>query len=75
MKLYTVTISGQKHYFCGDLSITSIELVDDYCLRVSNGSSLKDSKEMFLSLLDYMHNNLCCDVTPIIIEHIFRINL
>ncbi len=75
MKIYAVTISGQKHYFYSELSSTIIHLIDRYCSQVSDDCSTKDAKERLVSFFDFIRNNLGLEITPVEIEHIFRINL
>lgn len=75
MKLFTVTISGDKFYFLGDISPSIATKIDRYCLIINREIVSDNSVEIFVSLLKYICIDLGCDVEPLSIEHIFRINL
>ena len=75
MKIYAVTISGQKHYFYSELSSTHLDIIDHYCSQVSSSCPIEDAGKGLLSFFEYIRNDLGCTITPIVIEHIFRINL
>lgn len=74
-KLYAVTISGQKYYFLGSIPSHFIAPIDEYCNQASTNSSVKEPKGLQLLVQSFIQRNLQCDITPVVIEHIFRINL
>lgn len=75
MKLYTVTISGYKYYFIGDLSESIIKSIDDFCKSISYSEFSTDFEKVFLSFYSFLCNNTKSTVDPVSIDHIFRINL
>lgn len=75
MILYAVTISGQKYYFTGKLSESSISMIDKYCDTINGREITTDHKKAFSRLYNFICNDLESKIEPISIEHVFRINL
>ena len=75
MILYAVTISGYKYYFTGDISESSIKMIDKFCDSLNDREIMTNSKCTFAYLYNYIRNDLGCKIEPISIEHVFRINL
>ena len=74
MKLYSVSISGKKYYFLGEIPSSIIGLIDDYCDN-SHNDSTHDPVMVFSKLYRYVRYKLQCNICPVNIEHVFRINL
>ena len=68
MKLYSVTIRGFKYYFSGDLTSEAVTSIENFCLKLKMNSTSTDKTTLF------EHSELGLTVTPINVEHIFRIN-
>ena len=74
MNLYTVTIRGRKYYFSGDLNAEDIKSCELFCLQLESQEKNVHPKILFESFLHYIDSNLKCAVSPINVEHVFRIN-
>ena len=74
MKLYSVSISGKKYYFLGKIPSSIIGFIDDYCDNYLNNST-RDPEIAFSELYKYVCYDLQCNINPVDIEHVFRINL
>lgn len=74
MKLYTVTIRGSKYYFGANLTLEAINSIENFCLELEKGSKSFDVTTIFGFLENYISSELQLPITPVKIEHIFRIN-
>ena len=74
MKLYSVTIRGFKYYFSGDLTSEAVTSIENFCLKLKTNSTSTDKTTLFEHLINYIASELGLTVTPINVEHIFRIN-
>ena len=74
MNLYAVTIRGFKYYFSGDLSLQAIQASENFCLTLKKDANSFDTNILFERLLSYIDSELGLSVTPVNIEHIFRVN-
>lgn len=74
MSIFAVTICGRKYYFACNLSENDISRVESYCGHLTNNPISDDINEQFESLLNYIREELKLPITPIRIEHVFRIN-
>lgn len=74
MKLYTVTIRGFKYYFSGNLTPEAITASENYCLKLERISKSVNAATLFDHLTNYIASELGLPVTPVTVEHIFRIN-
>ena len=75
MALYAITISGNKYYFTGDLSESTVAIIDEFCRTFTDHDSLLDQKSAHSRLYGFICCDLKCKINPLRIEHIFRINL
>lgn len=75
MKLYSVSISGKKYYFYGEISPSIIGMIEDYCRSHNNDESVHDPETAFSELYRYVRYKLQCSISPVSIERVFRINL
>ena len=74
MKLYKITMSGKKFYFAGYLSPCLYDQIEQFCRdRVSNTNNTP--QKLFELLVQYITTELRQEITPIEVEHIFRVNL
>ena len=74
MKLYAVTIRGFKYYFSGYLSLQAIQASEHFCLALEKDANSFDTNVLFERLLSYIDSELGLSVTPVNMEHIFRVN-
>lgn len=74
MKLYTVTIRGFKYYFAGDLLPGAINVIESFCLKLEREGKAVDAVVLFDRLIHYVTLELRLPITPVNVEHIFRIN-
>lgn len=74
MKIYTVTIRGFKYYFSGDLSPEAIQASECFCFGLEMDDKSVNTNVIFKRLLSYINSELGLSVTPVNIEHIFRVN-
>lgn len=74
MKLYIITICGFKFYFLGDLTPEAINVCECVCLRLKMDGKADNARALYERLISYMVSELEQAVTPIAIEHIFRVN-
>ena len=74
MKIYTATIYGHKFYFTGNLMTEAIKAVEFFCKQLESDANNTDPQELFTFLLNHIESYWDCSVTPMNIEHIFRIN-
>lgn len=74
MKLYTVTIRGFKYYFYGDLTIDAINATEKFCRRLEVDGKADNATVSYERLINYIVSELGQSVTPITVEHIFRVN-
>lgn len=74
MKLYTITISGKKFYFTGCLAPCLYDQIEQFCRDgLSNANS--SPQILFELLIQYITTELRQEITPIEVEHIFRVNI
>lgn len=74
MKLYAATIRGFKYYFSGDLTPETINASERFCLKLEEDGQSANTTILFEHLINYIGSELGAPVTPVNIEHIFRIN-
>lgn len=74
MKLYAITIYGHKFYFTGELRPETTTAVEHFCRQLESDMNETAPQKPFAFLLNYIKSTYNCPVTPINIEHIFRIN-
>lgn len=74
MKLYTVTIRGYKYYFSGNLTSEAITNSENFCLKLEKDCKSVNAATLFDRLINYISSELGLSITPVNIEHIFRIN-
>ena len=74
MKLYTVTIRGFKYYFSGDLTPEAINAIESFCLKLEMDSKSANAATLFERLRNYITSEQGLPVTPVKIEHVFRVN-
>lgn len=74
MKLYTVTIRGFKYYFSANLTPEAINAIKYFCLKLERDSKSVDTAALFDRLISYIASELGLPITPVNVEHIFRIN-
>ena len=74
MKLYTVTIRGFKYYFSSDLTPEAISASESFCLKLERDGKSVNAAALFDCLINYIASELGVPVTPVSVEHIFRIN-
>lgn len=74
MKLYTVTIRGYKYYFYGNLSTEAINSIENVCINLERNSKSDDAVILFEYLVKHITLDLRFPITPVNVEHIFRIN-
>lgn len=74
MKLYTVTIRGFKYYFGANLTLEAISSIESFCLELEKSSNSVDVTTIFGFLANYISSELQLPITPVKIEHIFRVN-
>ncbi len=74
MKLYTVTIRGFKYYFSGNLTPEAINASESFCIKMEKEGKSVNTAALFDHLINYIASELGIRVTPINVEHIFRIN-
>lgn len=74
MSIFAVTIRGRKYYFACSLSDNDISRVESYCSHLTNNPVSDEINEQFDSLLNYIREELKLPITPVYIEHVFRIN-
>lgn len=74
MKLYTITIHGHKFYFTGNLKDELITATEQFCRQLESKTNNTDPQKIFALVLRYIKSDCDCSVTPVDIEHIFRIN-
>ena len=75
MKLYSVSISGKRYHFLGEIPLSLVSLIEDYCGSQNNDILSHDSEKAFSELYRFVRYELKCNIIPIDIEHVFRINL
>lgn len=74
MKLYIVTIYGHKFYFAGEMTAQITEAAEHFCIQLESNIKNSNPQKLFLLLLKHIQSDWNCPVTPVNIEHIFRIN-
>ena len=74
MKLYIVTIRGHKFYFTGKLTDDVIKAAESLCIQLGYNGNNFDPQKLFGRLLNHLESACECQVTPVNVEHIFRIN-
>lgn len=75
MKLYSISISGKRYHFLGEIPLPLVSLIDDYCGSYNNGNSSDDPDKAFSELYRFVRYELKCNINPFDIDHVFRINL
>jgi hypothetical protein len=74
VKLYTVTIRGFKYYFSCDLTPEGITAIERFCLKLEIDGKSANAATLFERLRNYIASELGLPVTPVKIEHVFRVN-
>lgn len=76
MKLYTINIRGKKFYFTSNhpLSIETIQAGEQFCKFITMNDESSDAATLYGKFLIHMTVTLRQNITPITIDHIFRIN-
>ena len=74
MKLYTATILGHKFYFAGHLTTKAVKSAEHFCSELDFDANNSDPQKLFTLLLNHFEADSDCSVTPVNVEHIFRIN-
>lgn len=74
MGLYAVTIRGYKYYFSGNLTSEAINAIESFCQNLERNSKSVDAVALFDRLISYISSELGLPISPVNVEHVFRIN-